>query len=182
MKTEDIFGDLPILETERTILRKITREDENDMFEYCSDEEVAKYTTWYEHKEIEDTRVFIHMVLDQYHHQQVAPWGIEDKLSGKLIGTCGFVYWNTNHSRAELGYALSRTYWGKGYMSEVVKKMIEFGFTKMELVRIEARCHLENIGSWRVMEKAGMQFEGILRKHLFAKGVHEDVKMYSIIK
>lgn len=67
-------------------------------------------------------------------------------------------------------------------MTEIVKRMIQFGFEKMGLVRIEARCHPENIASARVMEKAGMQFEGILRKHLFARGVHQDVKMYSIIK
>jgi [ribosomal protein S5]-alanine N-acetyltransferase len=52
----------------------------------------------------------------------------------------------------------------------------------MELVRIEARCHLDNVGSAKVMEKVGMTFEGILRKHIFAKGVYEDVKMYAITK
>jgi len=182
MKLEDIFSDLPVLETEKTILRKIHNQDENDIFDYCSDEEVSRYTTWYKHNIVADTRLFIDKVLEEYNLHQVAPWGIEDKLSGKCIGTCGFVYWNIDHSRAELGYALSREYWNQGYMSEVVKRIIEFGFSNMELIRIEARCHPNNIGSARVMEKSGMEFEGILRKHLFAKGNHQDVKMYSIIK
>lgn len=51
----------------------------------------------------------------------------------------------------------------------------------MNLVRIQARCDVENIGSARVMEKAGMSFEGIIRKGIFVKGMHRDLKMYSIL-
>ncbi|WP_373232721.1 GNAT family N-acetyltransferase [Cohnella sp.] len=60
--------------------------------------------------------------------------------------------------------------------------IIDFGIKEMDLVRIEARCHPNNIGSAKVMEKSGMTFEGILRKHLFVKDQHQDVKMYSIFK
>ena len=182
MKVDDIFFDLPIIETDRTILRKINEQDENDMFTYCSDEEVSRYTTWYKHETINDTRVFLNRILEEYRNQQIAPWGIQDKASGKLIGTCGFVYWNTAHSRAELAYALSKQFWNQGYMTEIAKKIIEFGFEKMELIRIEARCLLDNAGSARVMEKSGMQFEGIMRKQIFAKGIQQDLLMYSIIK
>lgn len=80
---------IPRLETERTILRKISIDDAADMFEYCSDDEVSQYTTWYSHQSIEDTKGFIHMIIDKYNKQQLAPWGIEDKATGKLIGTCG---------------------------------------------------------------------------------------------
>jgi ribosomal-protein-alanine N-acetyltransferase len=182
VRIEDIFGNLPVLETERTILRKLNNEDFNDMFNYCSDETVSEYTTWFTHKSLDDTKNFIDFILKTYGNNEVAPWGIEDKNTKRLIGTCGFVYWNIIHSRAELGYALSRNIWNKGIMSEVVRRIIDFGFMEMDLVRIEARCHPNNIGSARVMEKSELIFEGILRKHLFAKGQHQDVKMYSIIK
>lgn len=182
MKIEDIFGNLPVLETERTKIRKITIEDLDDMYDYCSDEAVSEHAIWYSHKSLDDTKGFIEFVLKAYNKCEVTPWGIEDKNTNRLIGTCGFVYWNIIHSRAELGYALSRDYWNKGIMSEVVRGIIDFGFKEMDLVRIEARCHPKNIGSARVMEKSGMTFEGILRKQLFAKGQHQDVKMYSIVK
>jgi ribosomal-protein-alanine N-acetyltransferase len=182
MQSEDLFSNLPRLEIPRTILRQITGKDENDMFAYCSDEEVSRYTSWYKHNSLEDTRVFINKVLESYAAGQTASWGIEDKASGKLIGTCGFVTWNVRHSRAEIGYALSRDFWNQGYMTEIVRKVIEFSFTHMGVVRLEARCMVDNIGSARVMEKSGMQFEGILRKQFFAKGNHHDVKMYSIIR
>lgn len=182
MKLMPIFADLPILETDRTILRKIRMEDAHDMFAYCSDEDVAKYTTWYKHLSIEDTKSFINHLLGRYELAKISPWGIQDKLTGKLIGTCGFVQWNTDHASAELGYALSKTYWNQGYMTEIVKKIIDFGFAETGLIRIEARCLVDNIGSAKVMEKSGMQLEGVLRKLVFVKGSHQDLKVYSIIK
>jgi ribosomal-protein-alanine N-acetyltransferase len=181
MKVEDIFNDLPVLETSRTILRKIEKNDVQDIYSYCSDPEVSKYTTWYPHMKIEDTENFIDFIIDKYNKSQISPWGIQDKTTGRIIGTCDFVGWDTNHHKAEIGYALSRDYWGQGYMTECVKKIIEFGFEKMDLVRIEARCILANTGSARVMEKSGMEFEGIYRKQVFIKGKFEDLKMYSII-
>ena len=67
-------------------------------------------------------------------------------------------------------------------MSEVIGRVIEFGFVTLNLIRIEARCLPENIGSSRVMEKTGMKYEGLLRKHIWAKNDFHDLKQYSIIK
>ncbi|OAB43726.1 GNAT family N-acetyltransferase [Paenibacillus glacialis] len=182
MKVEDIFKDLPVLETSRTILRKIEKNDVQDIYSYCNDKEVSNYTTWDAHKKLEDTEGFVNFVIDRYSKSQLSPWGIQDKNTEKIIGTCDFVNWNIDNYRAEIGYALSREYWGQGYMTECVKRLIEFGFKNMDLVRIEARCVLMNIGSSRVMEKSGMELEGTLRKHILIKGKFEDVKIYSIIK
>ncbi|KAA8787565.1 ribosomal-protein-alanine N-acetyltransferase [Paenibacillus sp. 4624] len=181
MKIEDIYNDLPVLETSRTILRKIEKNDVQDIYSYCSDPEVSKYTTWHPHMKIEDTENFVDFIIDKYNKSQISPWGIQDKKTDKIIGTCDFVGWDINHHKAEIGYALSRDYWGQGYMTECVKKIIEFGFEHMDLVRIEARCISANTGSSRVMEKSGMEFEGVFRKHVFIKGKFEDLKMYSII-
>ncbi|MCK4449432.1 MAG: GNAT family N-acetyltransferase [Anaerolineae bacterium] len=182
MEIEDIFDDLSVLETERLLLRKMILSDAEDLFEYASDPEVAKYTTWQAHESIEDTKCFLNSVMDQHKNRHVAPWGVIHKGDKKLIGTCGFVYWDLHNSRAEIAYALSRKYWRKGYMTEAVREVTTFGFRTMELNRIEARCKTENIASARVMEKAGMKFEGILRQHMFAKGTYHDLKIYSILK
>ena len=182
MEIEKIYGDLPILETERLILRKVTSDDVDDMFLYTSNEEVSKYVTWNAHKTLSDTKDFIDFVLNKYENKQVAPWGIEYKENGKFIGTIDFVWWQSTHKIAEIGYVISNDYWGKGLTTEAAKEVVKFGFEKMDLVRIQARCLVENLGSQRVMEKAGMTFEGILRKGIFIKDKHQDLKMYSILK
>ncbi|WP_210366461.1 GNAT family protein [Bacillus sp. REN3] len=182
MRIEDIYGDLPRMETERLTLRKIGFHDAEDMFSYASNEEVSKYLTWETHKSIEDTKGFIDFILTQYESGNIAPWGIELKKTGKLIGTIDFVSWNPRHKVAELGFVIAKEQWGKGLTTEAATKLIQFGFERMDLIRIQARCFSENIRSERVMEKAGMHLEGILRKAMFVKGRHRDLKMYSIMR
>ncbi|MGM7684752.1 GNAT family N-acetyltransferase [Cytobacillus sp. Hm23] len=182
MEIEEIYGNLPTLETERLILRKITLDDVEHIYSYGSNEEVAKYVTWDAHKSLSDTKAFVDFALCQYENKNVAPWGIEYKEDGKLIGTADFILWQPNHNRAEIGYVLSPAYWGKGIATEAAKEIITFGFNHMDLVRIQARCFIDNIGSERVMQKLGMTFEGIIRKGMLAKDKHRDIKMYSILK
>jgi [ribosomal protein S5]-alanine N-acetyltransferase len=178
----DIFADLPTMETERLLLRKISMDDAEDMFEYARDAEVARYVLWHPHKTIEDSRQFISLVLDEYAKGGVAPWGIEYKADKRFVGTVGFLDWSIPNARIEIGYAISRAYWGQGIMTEAVRAVIDLGFRNMALNRIQAMCLPENVASARVMEKAGMRYEGTLRQYLLIKGEFRDLKMYSILR
>ncbi|WP_373782338.1 GNAT family N-acetyltransferase, partial [Jeotgalibaca porci] len=163
MTAKGIFSNLPTLETERLILRKIAIDDAEDLFAYTSDEAVAKYVTWNAHQTIQDTKDFIQFVLSRYASNSPAPWAIVYKETDKVIGTIDFVSWQEHHKVAEVGYALSKAYWSKGIMSEALEAVMKFGFEHLDLVRIQAFCMVENKGSARVMEKAGMLYEGTRR-------------------
>ncbi|MGE7760081.1 GNAT family N-acetyltransferase [Peribacillus sp. NPDC097895] len=182
MNVKEIYGRLPTIESERLVMRKVTMNDAEGMFAYASNRKVSRFVTWEAHRSLCDTKDFIQFVLQSYEDQKIAPWGIQHKESGKLIGTIDFVSWQVNHHSAEIGYVLAPEYWGSGLMTEAAKTIIAFGFENMNLVRIQARCFVENLASERVMQKAGMSFEGIIRKGMFVKGKHEDLKLYSIIK
>jgi ribosomal-protein-alanine N-acetyltransferase len=182
LKIEDVFSDLPQLETKRLILRKITLHDAQDMFEYASDPEVAKHTTWEAHQTIDTTNKVLQAYIQRYEKQEVCEWGIVYKDNHKFIGTCGYGMWIPPHQRAEIAYGLSRHYWGKGLMTEAIHKVLQFGFKTMDLNRIEARCFVENIGSERVMRKVGMILEGTLRQQMYAKGKYRDLKLYAILR
>jgi len=182
LRIEDVFADLPSLETERLLLRKMRMADAQDLFEYASDPDVARYTTWPPHSSIDDSKAYLRRALDLYAAHDIAEWGLAHKADGKLIGTCGYVDWSPYHARAEIGYAMSRKYWGQGLMAEAVRAVIHFGFQRMMLNRVEARCMIENVASARVMEKCGMRYEGILREHMYAKGRYDDLKIYSILR
>ncbi len=182
MEIEVIYKDFPTIETDRLFIRKLTMEDAEDMFDYASNDEVTKYVSWDTHRTIKDTKNFLSYVMDQYCQAKVAPLGVELKETGKLIGTVDFVWWKPDHRTAEIGYVISHRYWGKGICTEAAKALIDFGFNQMNLVRIQARCFVENIASAKVMEKCGMKYEGTLRKDLFSKGKHWDIKMYSILR
>ncbi|RPF50606.1 GNAT family N-acetyltransferase [Aquisalibacillus elongatus] len=177
-----IFGKMPTLETDRTLLRPIDHHDAEDMFEYASKHEVADQVTWPVHQTIEDTHQFIDIVLDRYQYGKVAPWGIYHKQDKKIIGTADFVWWNSDHSVAEIGYVLSPEYWGQGIVPEVVKTIVDFGFNEMNLVRIQAKCFDHNPNSERVMQKVGMEYEGLMKKRYYVKGEYKTIKIYAIVK
>jgi [ribosomal protein S5]-alanine N-acetyltransferase len=181
MKLLDILANLPTIETERLLLRKIIFSDVADIFEYASDPKVSEYTMWSTHDSIEDSKFFVKSLIKMYKRRELVDWGIVHKSDNKFIGTCGYVEWSMTHSRAEIGYALSRKYWGAGYMSEAVSAAMEFGFREMLLNKIEGKCEINNIGSARVMEKVGMRSEGILRQHIFVKGRYWDLKTYGLL-
>ncbi len=182
MNEDNVFKPFPTLETERTILRQLTMNDAEAIFNYASREEVARFVTWEAHETLDDSKNFIHYALERYANYLFAPWGIVLKENNELIGTADFVSWEKRHRTAEIGYVLSSDYWGQGLMPEVAKKIVAFGFEKMNLVRIQALCLEENVASEKVMQKIGMTYEGTYRKKMFIKGEHQNIKVYAIVK
>ena len=182
MDIQEFFADLPTLETERLILRKVASEDAEDMFAYASNPNVAEHVTWDPHQNLNESMEIINRILTRYKENGISPWGIVLRSSNKFISTCGFFDWSSKHNRAEIAYAISETYWGQGYTTEAARSVIDLGFNHGQLNRIEARCKIPNIGSARVMEKCGMTFEGILRQHVSLKNQYHDMKLYSILR
>ena len=179
---EDALRDLPQLPTERLLLRRMRLDDAADMFAYASDPQVTSTVTWDTHLSIDDSLAFLRQVIAGYERGDQASWGIEHRADRKFIGTIGFATPRQGGYVAEVGYALARPYWGQGLMTEALRAVVDFGFRYMELRRIEAVCRVDNIGSYRVMEKAGMQFEGILREARYSKGRMETVRLYAILR
>ena len=181
-EVREVLKDLPTLETERLILRKMVLNDAEAVFAYASNSEVSRYTLWETHRSIEDSRAFLEFATQKYENGGEPDWGIVYRGNGCLVGACGLVNWEAEHARAEVGFVLSREYWGRGLMSEAVRAILRFGFERMNLNRIEARCIAENAASARVMEKAGMVYEGTLRQREYIKGAYRDIKLYAILK
>ncbi|MBG9587608.1 GNAT family N-acetyltransferase [Cytobacillus firmus] len=177
-----IFLDLPTIETERLILRKVRIEDVPDIYEYTSDRLISKYTPWDYHNNINFTMKFVDNLIENYKNDTESDWVIELKEEKKVIGLCGFVRWDKKHHRIEIAYSLSRTYWHKGFATEAIKSLIGFGFEQMNINRLEAKVHPQNIASIRVLEKIGFIFEGHLRDYWFVNNGFIDVNNYSIIR
>lgn len=104
-------------------------------------------------------------------------------VNGKAIGSIGaFRQTNIHNKTAELGYYIAEEYWGKGIMTEAVKQLCDYVFSHTDIIRIYAEPFAYNIGSCRVLEKAGFQYEGTLRSNAFKNGNVLDMKMYSKLK
>ena len=168
------------IETERLILRKFTIEDAPAMYaNWASDPVVTKYLTWQPHESVDITRMIITEWVASYEREDYYQWAIELKGFG-IIGSIGVVDICESAKEAELGYCIGRSYWGKGIMPEAVKAVLGFLFDKVGFRRITAKHDIENPNSGRVMEKAGMKYEGTLRQAGHNNRGIVDIVSYSI--
>lgn len=152
------------LETKRLLLRQPVPTDGISVFEkYAQDPEVTKYLCWQPHNSIKSTDEYIDRCIEDWLKNSAFPYALIRKKDAQLIG---MIEIRINRHKADLGYVLARPEWGKGYMPEATKKLIEWALEQEKIYRIWAVCDVENIGSARVMEKVGMQREGILRRWL----------------
>ncbi len=181
MEIEDIFKNIPNQETKHLILRKIKKEDVDDMFEYSSNPQVTKFLS-YLHTNKQQTADYINNKIAQYESGNCMIWGIEHKEDKKYIGACGYTHWDTNNHIGELAYTFNQNYWSRGLASEIMELLIHFGFYTMQLNRIEAICWTENVKSYKLMEKFDLQYEGTIRERLFVKNHFEDVRIYALLK
>ncbi|RKD69549.1 ribosomal-protein-alanine N-acetyltransferase [Sinobaca qinghaiensis] len=182
MTIEDMLKEIPVLETDRLLLRKIILTDVDDIFEFSSDPEVAYHMTWEANRSRQETLTnFLKPVIKGYDSGSSAEWAVVHKESGKVIGTCSLIDWSNEHHKAEIAYVLNRQYWGSGFTTEAGNEVIKYGFNTLQLNRMEGRCDIDNPGSEKVMLKLGMQYEGLLRKNEFIKGTFRDTKIFSLL-
>ena len=154
------------IETERLILRRFKISDAQNMFDnYASKENVTKYLTWSAHKSVEETKRYIlDFVLPEYDKNDTYRWAIVWKENNEVIGCIDVTRSKEGVRRAELGWVIGDTYWGKGIMPEAAEKVLSYLFA-VGYERIQAVHHFENTKSGRVMQKIGMQYEGLLKKY-----------------
>jgi ribosomal-protein-alanine N-acetyltransferase len=179
---DDILRDLPSIETERLVLRKLRMEDAEDMFEYGRDPEIAFRGLWPPLQSLEESLADLADTLEGYSRGSEISWAMEHKAEGKMIGRIGLGPYSRMNNRAEIGYAMNRSYWGQGLATEAVRGVLGFAFGQMGLNRVQAIVLLDNIGSMRVLEKSGMRREGLLRKYQYVLSAYWDVYMYGILR
>ena len=170
-----------MIETKRLILRSLTQADAADVFEYSNVSDVGRDAGWKPHETMEETRELLNLIF--VGREDI--FGIEEKKTGKLIGTVGLMPDTTreNEGARTLGYALGKPYWGQGLMTESVQGLLVYAFEERGYDLISVSHYTDNHSSARVIEKCGFHFEGIQRQaELRFDGVMKDKKWYSMTK
>ena len=174
----------PTLPTERLILERFKESDLQDILDYASDPKVAETTSWKPHTSLEDSRKYFDWIEE---NTSLTPgklflvWGIREKESNKVIGSIDFK--NAFSHSAQFDYAIGSLYWNKGYVTEAAKAILSWALeANPEIVRIQTYCIASNIGSRRVMEKCGLEFESIRKKFIKVKGRIVDTAHYALVR
>lgn len=148
-----------VLETERLVIRPWKQSDLKDFFEYASVEGVGEMAGWNHHKSIQESREILDMFINEH-----KTFALELKNSGKVIGSLGIEKINPTYDPyknmygKEIGYVLSKDYWGRGLMTEAVKRVIDFCFDDLNLNYLWISHWIKNDKSRRVIEKCGFEF------------------------
>lgn len=176
------FEPYPLLETERLILNEITDQHVEELSVILSDPEVAKHDYFYPTKNLEEVMQFIERYGEERQDNEEITWGIFEKSTKKLVGTCGLGDFLDQAKRAEIGYALAQDHWGKGYATEAIQAVVAYGFEVVGLNRIEASITPGNESSVRVLEKNGFTREGLVRQRDYLKGQLVDSIIMGILR
>lgn len=172
----------PILETSRLYLREITDDDANDIFEYLSNDKVTRYLGKDSLTNIDEAYDIINKIKINYDERRGIRWGIIHKESKKLIGTIGYDAMHIKNKRAEIGYDINLSFWRQGFATEAINKVIEFGFSKLDLNRIGAVVFPENIASLNLLQKIGFTKDGLLRQYIIQNNIARDTIVLSLLK
>lgn len=166
------------LRTKRLLLRPFELEDAEDVFAYANDPDWSRFLNVPSPYTLQDALTFVDRNIS-IDWQEEPVFAI--RYDSTVIGAIGF-HINSPNSRAMLGYAIARAYWNQGLMTEAAAAVVDWGFGQLGLAKIWSFADVENVGSWRVMEKIRMTREGTLRSHGVLRGVRQDFHYYGILR
>lgn len=177
------LGTIPI-ETPRLLLRQFRIEDAKDMFDnWAGREEVTRYMAWPPHQNVRMTRERIEQWCAQYGNPAVYHWAIIFKDNGQAVGSVSVQALRERQLSCEIGYCLGNDYWNRGLMTEALRAALHFLFEKIGFRRVQGLHRENNPASGRVMEKAGMTYEGTLREFQCDRdGIWHSLCIYSVLR
>lgn len=170
---------LETLETNRLLLKALTPADIKYIFENNSKPQIKNILG---HRTEEDYLKEEYKHLNGYssYKSRFITFLLTDKASNQIIGRCSIHNWYAEHNRAEVGYHMQdESYKRKGLMTEALGAVIQYGFNKLNLQRLEAVVGAQNIPSLRLMEKYNFIKEGLLRQYYFTGDKYEDSVLFS---
>jgi len=171
----------PTLETERLILRQITKQDIAGIVDLYSQEQVVHFINVEPMTGPEQAEKLIAGYDGLNASGTGIRWGAFTLEDGHLIGTCGYHDWDPRRFRAEVSYDLSPACWGQGYMREALHTILDYGFHQMNLRRVEALVDPADSRSQNLLTGLGFRLEGIMREHDFVKGQFLDDMIYALL-
>ncbi len=181
MDTQTKSINFPNLTTERLILRELRPEDAADVLIFRGDPYVQRFNSE-PLKTVEEAAAFIEELNAGNRAGRWLEWAITLRDQDRALGLVGLGSWEKYHRRAEVGYDLAHTFWGQGIGSEAVRAVLHYGFTELNLNRIEAATIADNHESVNLLKKLGFRLEGTRRGYSWEEdGTFHDSAMFALL-
>lgn len=179
---EDYARELPVLESERLRLRPLTEADVPALFAIFSDPEVTRFWSSPPLEAEADAATLLREIHEEYARGELLEWGLERREAPGVIGTCSLMALSLPNRRGELGFALRRDAWGRGYVQEILPVLVAWAFGPLGLHRLEADVDPRNEASVRALERLGFQVEGRLRDRWQVTGEVQDTLILGLLE
>lgn len=172
----------PVLKGNKIVLKEMHLHDAEAIYNLAKNENVSKYTLNipYPYK-MEDAVWWINNAKEKFKTKEQFTFGIFILDTEEFIGGIGLIV-DQKNSKASIGYWVGEPFWNKGYTTEALKLILNFGFNDLQLNKLFAHHLVENTASGRVMQKAGMILEAELKEHNCKNGVFRDIKQYRLTR
>jgi RimJ/RimL family protein N-acetyltransferase len=173
---------LPTLDTERLRLRPMSARDVPALYAIFGDPEVCRYWSRPAMPDESDAAALLAHIQRGFAERSLFQWGIALRDGDGVIGTCTLHALEVQHRRAEIGFALGRAHWGRGYIAEALPRLVSYAFSELALHRLEADADPRNAGSIRALERLGFQREGYLRERYHLLGELQDAVVFGLLR
>jgi ribosomal-protein-alanine N-acetyltransferase len=169
-----------ILKTERLSLRPLEAADADAIHLMMSDAEVMAF---WDSAEIDDPATTTEIVERQLMEMErgIARYWVVETAGYDFLGVCDLSEIDKRHSRADVGFMIARPYWGGGYTFEAMHAVIGHAAQGLRLKRLQARTHLGNVRSMRLLDRLGFKREGLLRGYVERDGERRDCVLYGLL-
>lgn len=176
-------GAFPVLSGDNLLLRELASSDAASLYDQFSDAEVTRYYDLEPFTEPAQGEHLLSLWRGRYERRFGIRWAICRPAAPKqLLGTCGFNLWVQSSARAVLGFDLARAHWRQGIMRQSLHLILDYGFSRMELNRVEAVVFRDNAASCALLRQLGFSREGLLRQYEYLHGQFEDMYIFSLLR
>jgi RimJ/RimL family protein N-acetyltransferase len=173
---------LPTIHTARLQLRWLTPDDVPALAAIFGDAEVCRFWSSPALSDMAAAEALHTEIVRGFAARSLFQWGIAERGTNTVVGTCTLASLSSEHRRAEVGFALARAAWGRGYVSEALPALLDFAFETLDLHRLEADVDPRNERSIRVLERLGFEREGYLRERYHVNGELQDAVLYGLLR
>lgn len=176
------FTPFPLLESERLRFRKLTDADAPEILALRGDPETMRFIPRPLLTDIDGALAHIKLFNDKIEENLDINWAVTEKDNDKCIGIMGFYRTEPEHFRTEIGYMILPEYWGKGYVTEAVRTLLDYAFNTLNFHSIEAVIDSRHTVSERVLQKNGFTKEAHFIENFYYNNEFTDTVIYSLLK
>ncbi len=173
---------LPTIPTERLLIRALGPADVPALYAIFGDPAVCRYWSWPALPDLAAAAALEAEIARCFRERSLFQWGLAERATGVVVGTCTLAALSAEHRRAEVGFALARAVWGRGYVAEALPALVRFAFEGLGLHRLEADADPRNAGSIRALERVGFVREGYQRERYLLQGEAQDAVLFGLLQ